>query len=92
MKKASHTKRTPAGKLHFVPSLGLVDLGKSGLPEALVGKVEGEFEVFATRMHQGLLAAALAGSLEVFSEVVEAEVTQVAGPNHDPIDGRKSGV
>ena len=86
MKKASHTKRTPAGNLRLVPGLGLVDLGKSGLPEALAGKVEGELEVFATRMREGLLAAGVAVGLEVFSEVVEAEVTQVAGPKgrHDP--------
>jgi hypothetical protein len=86
MKKASHTTKSHSGSLRLIPGLGLVDLGKAGLSESLADKLEGEFEIFATRMHEGLLAAALAVGLEVFSEVIEAEVTQVAGHKgrHDP--------
>ena len=51
-----------------MPGLGLVDLGGSGLPEALVGRVSDELELFAARIHEGLLAAAVAVGLEVFGQ------------------------
>jgi putative transposase len=42
--------------------------------------------VFAAQMRQGLLAASVAIGLDVMGELVEAEVTEVAGPRgkHDP--------
>ena len=45
-----------------------------------------QLEVFATQMRQGLLAASVAIGLDVMGELVEAEVTDVAGPKgrHDP--------
>jgi len=66
--------------LTIIPGLGLADLASSGLPDSLAGKVSTELEVSAERMHQGLLAAAVAVGLEVFDELLQAEVTQVAGP------------
>ena len=84
----SHTKedQTGATDLWLVPGLGLVDLARPGLPELLVGKLEGELELFAERMHEGLMAAALAVGLEVFDELLQADVTETAGPKgrHNP--------
>lgn len=77
----SHTKKLSesAADLRLVPGLGLVDLTASGLPEALAGRVTGELELFAARMHEGLLAAAVAVGLEVFDQLLGANVTAVAG-------------
>lgn len=84
----SHTNNAPsrATDLRLVPGLGIVDLAKPGLPPSLAGKLEGELEVFAERMHEGLMAAALAVGLEVFGELLEADVTELAGPKgrHNP--------
>jgi putative transposase len=86
MKQASHTKSSVARSLRIVPEVGLVDLADPGLPERLVGKVSDQLEVFASRMRDGLLAASVAIGLEVMGELVETEVTEVAGPKgkHDP--------
>lgn len=72
--------------LRLVPGLGLVDLAKPGLPASLVERLEGELEVFAERMHEGLMSAALAVGLEVFGELLEANVAELAGPKgrHNP--------
>jgi len=80
MKQASHTKSSVARSLRIVPEVGLVDLADPGLPERLVGKVSDQLEVFASRMRDGLLAASVAIGLEVMGELVETEVTEVAGP------------
>ncbi len=84
----SHTKKDPtrATDLRLVPGLGVVDLARPGLPDALVGKLEGELELFAERMQEGLMAAALAVGLEVFGQLLESEVVEVAGPKgkHNP--------
>ena len=86
MNRASHTKKAGAGKLRLVPGLGLVDLGRPGLSESLAGTVEVELGQFAARMQQGLLAAAVSVGLEVFEEILEADVTRIAGVKgkHDP--------
>lgn len=86
MSKASHTKKTTAGNLRLVPGLGLVDLGRSGLSATLAGKVEVELERFAERMHEGLLSASIGIGMEVLGEILEADVTKVAGSKgkHDP--------
>ena len=80
----SHTnkERTRATDQHLrlVPGLGLVDLARPDLPEPLLDKLDGELELFAERMHEGLMAAALAVGLEVFDQLLEADVTEVAGP------------
>jgi transposase-like protein len=84
----SHTKKAaaPVPELRIVPGLGLVDLARPGLPASLAGKLEGELELFAARMHEGLMSAALAVGLEVFGELLEANVCELAGPKgrHDP--------
>lgn len=84
----SHTKKqsAPGVDLRVVPGLGLIDLAGSGLPAALAGRVSDELELFAARMHEGLLAAAVAVGLEVFDQLLEADVTVVAGVKgrHNP--------
>jgi putative transposase len=84
---ASHIKNTSAAKskLRLLPEVGLVDLADPSLPERLAGKVSEQLELFASQMRQGLLAASVAIGLEVMGELVEADVTEVAGPKgkHD---------
>jgi putative transposase len=86
----SHTNTRGANDtgdtLKIIPGLGLADLAGAGLPDRLAGKVEGELEVFADRMRHGLLAAAVAVGLEVFDELLQTEVTDIAGPKgrHNP--------
>jgi transposase-like protein len=65
--------------------LGLVDVGDRGLSGRLAGTVSDQLEVFASRMREGLLAASVAIGLDVMSEFIAAEVTDVAGPKgrHD---------
>jgi len=83
---ASHTKTTSRANLRIVPGLGLVDFEGAGLPEALADKVEGELEIFAAHMRHGLLSAAVNVGLDVFSQLLAAEVREVAGTKgrHDP--------
>ena len=83
---ASHTKSTPGADLRLVPGLGLVDFEGAGLPDALAEKVEGELEIFSTHMRHGLLSAAINVGLDVFSQLLAAEVTEIAGVKgrHDP--------
>ena len=84
----SHTKKqsAPGVDLGSAPGLGLVELAGSGLPEALAGRVSVELELFAARMHEGLLAAAVAVGLEVFDQLLAADVAVVAGVKgrHNP--------
>jgi putative transposase len=89
MKQASHTEQLSAGSLRVVPELGLVDLSDPGLSGRLAGKVSEQLELFASRMRQGLLAASVTIGLEVMGELVDAEVTDVAGAKgrHDPDRG-----
>jgi transposase-like protein len=84
--QASHTKSTTTSSLRVLPEIGLVDLADLSLSERLVGKVSEQLEEFATQMRQGLLAASVAIGLDVMGELVDAEVTDVAGPKgcHDP--------
>jgi transposase-like protein len=84
--QASHTESTATSSLRLVPEAGLVDLTGSWLPERLAGKVSDQLEVFATQMREGLLAASVTIGLDVMGELIDAEVTEVAGPKgrHDP--------
>ena len=86
MKEASQTKTTGTSGLRLLPGIGLVDLAAPSLPGRLAGKVSEQLELFAAEMRQGLLAASVAIGLEVMGELVEAEVTELAGPKgrHDP--------
>jgi putative transposase len=56
------------------------------LSERLAGSVSEQLGLFADRMREGLLAASVAIGLEVMGELVEAEVSELAGPKgkHDP--------
>lgn len=69
-----------------MPELSLVDLADTTLEERLAGKLNEQLELFACRMRQGLLAASVAIGLEVMDELIDAEVTDAAGPKgkHDP--------
>jgi transposase-like protein len=84
-KQASHTNAPPARSLHLVPEVGLVDVADPGLGERLAGKVSGQLEAFAAQMRHGLLAASVTIGLDVMSELIDAEVTDIAGPKgrHD---------
>lgn len=82
----SHTPRPAGADLRLLPGLGLVDLARPVLPERLAGKVSDELERFAEHVRHGLLSAAVAIGLETLSELLEAEVTDLAGPKgrHQP--------
>jgi transposase-like protein len=84
-KQASHTKPSAAGSLRLVPEIGLVGAADPGLPERLAGKVSDQLAAFASQMREGLLAASVAIGLDVMGELIDAEVTEVAGPKgrHD---------
>ncbi len=86
MKSASHTKSASSSTLRLLPEVGLVDLADPGLAERLAGKVSDQLELFALQMRQGLLAASVAIGLGVMGELIDTEVTDLAGPKgrHDP--------
>ncbi len=81
-KSASETGATKP-RLTSMPGVGLVDLDdpklSTALVERLAGTVGNELILFASRMKEGLLAASVAIGLEVMGELMEAEVTEVAG-------------
>jgi putative transposase len=84
--QASHTKSTTTSSPRLLPDIGLVDLVDPGLSERLAGRVSEQLEAFASQMREGLLAASVAVGLDVMGELVDAEVTDLAGPKgkHDP--------
>ncbi len=65
--------------------LQLVSSASRGLPERLAGVIDGHLATFAEHVKEGLLAASTAVGLEVMGEMMEAEVTDIAGPKgrHD---------
>lgn len=81
----SHTP-TPE---HHTPAesspLTLASTVEHGLSERLAGRVDGHLATFAEHMREGLLAASTAVGLEVMAELMDAEVTALAGPKgkHD---------
>lgn len=82
----SHTPCQAGADLRLLPGLGLADLSGGVLPERLAGKVSDELERFAEHMRHGLLSAAISIGLETLGELLEAEVTDLAGPKgrHQP--------
>ncbi len=84
--EASHTRTTTTSNLRRLPEIGLVDLADPLLGERLAGTVSVQLEVFASKMREGLLAASVAIGLDVMGELIDAEVTDIAGPKgrHDP--------
>jgi putative transposase len=84
--QASHTKSASTSSLGLLPEVGLVDLAAPSLSERLAGKLCEQLETFVARMREGLLAASVAIGLDVMGELIDAEVSDVAGPKgkHDP--------
>ena len=66
--------------------LKLVSSAEQGLPEQLAGAIDGHLATFAAHVKEGLLAASTAVGLEVMAEMMQAEVTEIAGPKgrHNP--------
>lgn len=66
--------------------LRLVSAATMGLPEWLAGRADEHLAAFAAHMTQGLLACSTALGLEVMVELMELEVTELAGPKgkHNP--------
>ena len=66
--------------------LQLVSTAEHGLPEQLAGAIDGHLATFAAHVREGLLAASTAVGLEVMAEMMQAEVTEIAGPKgrHNP--------
>ncbi|MEX0705743.1 MAG: IS256 family transposase [Nitriliruptoraceae bacterium] len=66
--------------------LRLVSTVERGLPEQLAGAIDGHLATFAAHVREGLLAASTAVGLEVMAEMMQAEVTDLAGVRgrHDP--------
>jgi putative transposase len=66
--------------------LRLVDTATLGLAERLAGRLDGHLARFAEHMREGLLAASTAVGLEVMAELMETEITDLAGPKgkHNP--------
>jgi len=66
--------------------LRLVSAATLGLPEWLAGRADEHLAAFAAHMTQGLLACSTALGLEVMVELMELEVSELAGPKgkHNP--------
>jgi len=87
VKEASHTKSSTAGRSTLRPGVGVsADVADPGLSERLAGRVSERVELFASQMREGLLAASVAIGLDVMGELIDSEVSEVAGPKgrHDP--------
>jgi len=59
--------------------LQLVSTADRGLPPGLAAAVDGHLATFAEHVREGLLAASTAVGLEVMTEMMQAEVTAIAG-------------
>jgi hypothetical protein len=66
--------------------LRLVPTSVAGLPKWLAGRVDEHLAAFAAHLRQGLLAASTAVGLEVMAELMDVEVSELAGPKgkHNP--------
>lgn len=86
MKSGSHTRPSSASGSPALVDVGRVAAVDRSLPERLAGKVSEQLEAFAAQMREGLLAASVAIGLDVMGELIDAEVTELAGPKgrHDP--------
>jgi putative transposase len=82
----SHTHVSADDTARDAGGLRLIPAGAAGLPEWLAGRVDEHLAVFVAHMAQGLLAASTAVGLEVMGELLDVEVTELAGPKgkHDP--------
>jgi putative transposase len=82
----SHTSTSARYNDEGEPRLQLVSTADRGLPEQLAGAIDGHLATFAEHVREGLLAASTAVGLEVMAEMMQAEVTEIAGPRgrHNP--------
>jgi transposase-like protein len=82
----SHTSLSADHTIGEPARLALVSTADRGLSERLADAVDGHLATFAEHICEGLLAASTAVGLEVMAEMMEAEVTEVAGVKgrHDP--------
>jgi hypothetical protein len=81
----SHTP-APSDETADCDRLRLVPTATLEVPGRLAGRLDGHLARFAEHMRQGLLAASTAVGLEVMAELMQAEVTALAGPKgkHNP--------
>jgi len=81
----SHTP-APTDEAADCDRLRLVPATTLGLAERLGGRLDRHLARFAEHMREGLLAASVAVGLEVMAELMDAEVTDLAGPKgkHNP--------
>src|SRR5215216_5762701 len=81
----SHTP-LPADETTDPDQVRLVGTATLGLAERLAGRLDGHLAQFVEHMREGLLAASTAVGLDVMAELMETEVTDLAGPKgkHDP--------
>jgi len=82
----SHTPAS-ADRSQLQPArLALASTVDRQLPDQLAGLIDGHLATFAEHVREGLLAASTAVGLEVMAELMDAEVTELAGPKgrHDP--------
>jgi len=73
---------TPPSADHTVDEpvrLELVSTAERGLPAGLADAVDGHLATFAAHVREGLLAASTAVGLAVMAEMMEVEVTELAG-------------
>ncbi len=64
--------------------LQLVSTAERGLPAELAGAIDGHLATFAAHVREGLLAASTAVGLEVMAQMMQAEVTDLAGAQGPP--------
>ncbi|MGH8896448.1 MAG: hypothetical protein ACRDZ4_05340 [Egibacteraceae bacterium] len=84
--QASHTPDS-TGYTPGVPSRPeLIWAAQAGLSQRLAGRIDDHLTTFVAHLREGLLAASTAVGLEVMAELMDAEVTDLAGPKgkHDP--------
>ena len=77
---APPSETTDHDRLRLVPAATL------GLTERLAGRLDGHLALFTQHMREGLLAASVAVGLDVMAELMQAELTALAGPKgkHNP--------
>ncbi|CAN5881941.1 IS256-like element ISRba9 family transposase [soil metagenome] len=75
----SHTSTSAGDTVDESGGLQLVSTVDRGLPAQLAGLIDGHLATFAEHVREGLLAASTAVGLEVMAELMEAEVTDLAG-------------
>ena len=78
--QGSHTSTSADDTVAESGGLRLISTAERDLPDQLVGVIDGHLATFAAHVREGLLAASAAVGLEVMAELMQAEVTSLAGP------------